>query len=220
MKASRWARRWGAFTLLAVACGGCGGNLTAGGFGEVEAYVQGDDVPAPAAPGEAHQDMPAALAQATDTPSSLAEATIVEGTVTVRLRLEVMDDRRTWTEITDGATTLTVPLVGGGPGTLLATRPLPPGRYVRSRVTFELVEADVVRGLVVDGVDLRGRVHVEFAAAAGREIQDALFVELAEGGTAGIVVALNSQLWLRLVNALLRRVPDAAFRQAVRVRIL
>jgi hypothetical protein len=33
------------------------------------------------------------------------------------------------------------------------------------------------------------------------------------------VVALNSQLWLRLVNANLRRVPQNFFQQAVRIRV-
>ncbi len=240
-------RTWrGAALLFLAGLGGagCGGNLTAGGFSEVEAYVAGDDAPAaegaatsasrsvagplhqPLAPSPATEGAGAGASGAvppgaTAAPSHpLPAATTIEGTVTVTLRLEVMDDRRVWTEITRGPTTVTVPLVGQGPGALLAAANLPPGRYVRSRITFEEVEADVVRGLQVDGLDLRGRVRVEFEAAAGRMIQEALFLDLRDGDRAQLAVALNSQLWLRLVNAVLRRVPEAGFRQAVRVRVL
>jgi hypothetical protein len=221
---------------LAMAAAGCGGNLTAGGFSEVEVYVAGDDTSDPAATPPAtstaagpqgpfiergptvHATAPYdALPDAT---SLLANATVIEGTVSATLRVEVMNDRREWTEVTDGPATLTVPLVGNGPGTLLASRGLPPGRYVRSRITFQEVEAEVLRGLVVDALDLRGRVHVELDAASGLVVEDWLFLELRDGDSGRMVVALNSQLWLRLVNAVLRRVSATGFRQAVRVRVL
>lgn len=230
--------------VLALAGAGCGGNLTAGGFSEVEVYVAGDDTPegtATTARGTMSGGAPTGSTSAgglaigdavryavpttphpaaPDAASLLANATVIEGTVTATLRVEVMNDRREWTEVTDGPATLTVPLVGSGPGSLLASRTLPPGRYVRSRITFQEVEADVVRGLVVDGLDLRGRVQVELAAASGLVVEEGLFLELREGDSGRIVVALNSQLWLRLVNAVLRRVSATGFRQAVRVRVL
>lgn len=235
--------------LVALAGAGCGGNLTAGGFSEVEVYVAGDDTPegAVATAGGTtsggttaggatagsttagglvigapvrHAGPTTPSPAAPDAASLLASATVIEGTVTATLRVEVMNDRREWTEVTAGPTTLTVPLVGNGPGSLLATRTLPPGRYVRSRITFQEVEADVVRGLLVDGLDLRGRVQVELAAASGLVVEEGLFLDLREGEAGRIVVALNSQLWLRLVNAVLRRVSATGFRQAVRVRVL
>lgn len=200
--------------VLVLLSAACGGNLTSGGMSGVEVYVAGDDPRAEPAPTRAPEPLPPGLA-ALNSPSPSA----VEGTVTVTLQVELMGDDRRWVEVTEGPQTITVALSGRGQS-LLASRPVSAGRYIRARTTFRRVEAEVTRGLIVDGLDLRGTIPVDLRGVDGLVVEEPLFVEVREGEAGRLVVALNSQLWIRLVNALARRVDPANFRQAVRVWVL
>lgn len=207
--------------LLALATGAasCGGNLTSGGLSDVQVFVAGND----SAEGGATASPPvAAVLPGTVVPAAAApglqvgSGTIL-GTVTVVLQVELLGPDRQWVQITDGPQAVTVGLSGTN-RSLVAARPLGAGRYVRARTTFLRVEAEVEQGLVVDGEEVTGPIPVELPLA-GLRVEEGLFLELEEGDPGRLVVALNSQLWLRLVNANLRRVPQNIFQQAVRIRV-
>jgi hypothetical protein len=195
---------------LLIWVGGCGGNLTSGGLSDVEVFVSGNDPEASSAPGRLPLPAVGMVAQQAGPP-------VISGTVTATLRVEMLRGDRQWVEVTDGPQTVTVGLSGAGPS-LLAARPLEAGRYIGVRTTFLRVEANVEGGLVVDGASVTGPIPVELPAA-GLRVEEGLFLELEERDPARLMVALNSQLWLRLVITPIRRVPQTVFRQAVRVRV-
>lgn len=212
-----------ALVLLAGAGAACGGNLTSGGLSDVQVFVAGNDTEARAGMAAISTASPVATSSAGNLHASpgipglqVAPGTIL-GTVTVVLQVELMGSDRRWVQITDGPQAVTVGLDAPN-GSLLAARPLDAGRYIRARTTFLRVEADVEGGLVVGGEEVTGAIPVELPLA-GLRVEDGLFLELEEGNPGRLVVALNSQLWLRLVNANLRRVPQTIFQQAVRVRV-
>jgi len=196
---------------LLLGLGGCGGNLTSGGLSDVEVFVSGNDPDAASAmPG----GMPAAEAGVV---ALQPGPPLILGTVTATLRVELLRSDGQWVEVTNGPQTVTVGLAGTG-RSLVAARPLAAGRYIGARTTFLRVEANVEGGLVVDGEGITGTIPVELPAA-GLPVEEGLFLALKEGDPARLMVALNSQLWLRLVITPLRRVPERVFRQAVRVRV-
>jgi hypothetical protein len=212
----------GLLAVLAMAPVACGGNLTSGGLSDVEVFVAGND------PGESGRTTATAAAplvlplqgpapvEARAPGLQVAPGTIL-GTVTVVLQVELMGSDRRWVQITDGPQAVTVGLTGTN-RSLLAARPLGAGRYIRARTTFLRVEAEVEQGLVVEGEEVTGTIPVELPLA-GLRVEEGLFLELEEGDPGRLVVALNAQLWLRLVNANLRRVPQNFFQQAVRIRV-
>jgi len=212
-------------SILLITAGGCGGNLTSGGLAEVEVFVAGDDVPdgAQGAPaGAAHPDPPTmwaaadavAVSQDFSTPNSR-----VQGTVTAGLQLFLLGPNREWVEVTDGPQEITVDLRSSGENRL-ARRSVSAGRYIRVRTVLRRVEAQVLGGLVIDGLPFLGPVRVELGSGEGLILEEPTFLELREGEEERLVVALNSQLWLRLVARSLGegRVQGQALRQAVRVR--
>lgn len=218
----RFVMSIGLLAVLAGATASCGGNLTSGGLSDVEVFVAGNDpgesgaaTTAAAAPIFLSAGAPA-LAEAPAPGLQVAPGTIL-GTVTVVLQVELMGSDRRWVQITDGPQAVTVGLTGTN-RSLLAARPLGAGRYIRARTTFLRVEAEVEQGLVVEGEEVTGTIPVELPLA-GLRVEEGLFLELEEGDPGRLVVALNSQLWLRLVNANLRRVPQSIFQQAVRIRV-
>jgi len=195
---------------LLVWLGGCGGNLTSGGLSEVEVFVSGNDPEASLAPARVPPAEVGLVALQPGPPP-------IVGTVTATLRVELLRNDRQWVEITDGPQTVTAGLSGTA-RSLLAARPLEAGRYIGVRTTFLRVEANVEGGLVVDGANVIGTIPVELPSA-GLPVEEGLFLALDEGDPGRLMVALNSQLWLRLVITPIRRVPQSIFRQAVRVRV-
>lgn len=220
---SRSATAWGILAVLTGVVASCGGNLTSGGLSDVQVFVAGNDAEARAAAAPATAEgpvsgvPPAGGAVGARVPGLQVAPGTILGTVTVVLQVELMGADRRWVQITDGPQAVTVGL-DTADGSLLVARALDAGRYIRARTTFLRVEADVREGLVVEGEEVTGAIPVELPLA-GLRVEDGLFLELEEGNPGRLVVALNSQLWLRLVNANLRRVPQSIFQQAVRVRV-
>lgn len=201
--------------------GGCG-HLTAGGVVDVEAYLSDND---PEFPAQVTRDGPTAWEAC---PSHSWAGNVIQldshrpqriqGSLSVRVLLEVQDAEGTWFRLTEEPQEITVSLEGTSQPEIGRTV-LSDGRYTAVRAAFGRVEADVTRGLDVDGSPIIGRVPVQIPGGGRLLVVHSMDRTLRDGDRLEILVALNAQAWLRAANAQLRSVPEAPFRNAVRIRV-
>jgi hypothetical protein len=198
--------RRGAALLGLLALTSCG-NLTSGGVTEVELY------------GVADEPEPTGAAAAAWGPAAQpSQVTRIEGTLTMRVRTFLQSTGGDWVELTDGPTEVTLDL-DGSDETRLARRPVSAGRYRRVRSVFGRIEAEVVRGLIVDGEPVVGRVQVQLGQDGFLTTEEALDLEAPDGGQVSLLLDLNAQLWLRVVDRVQRRVAMRDFQDVVRTRV-
>lgn len=183
--------------------GGCG-DLTSGGFGELEVEMAADSVSS----GGASSSLSA---------SSYASS-IIEGSLTAQVRVFVRRGIRDWEEVTAGPETVVLTLGEAGTG-LVARDEFPAGRYDRVLIVFRRVEVEIVRGLVVDGDTIRGRIAVELEA--DRQIAIARLIDLVVRNDERTVLLLEMRAsrWLLRVDGLRRVVEAADFRELFRIRV-
>lgn len=220
VRGGRWAL--GVAAVLSVLfAGGCG-DLTSGGFGEVEVEVSADStVAADMAGSEAAAlqpsvaGTPAAAGSRIAAPAQLGP---IVGRLTVRVRVLVRHGPASWLEVTDGFQEIELTLTGGG-STVVARRSLPAGRYDRVMLVFGGVVAEVVRGLVVDGDTIRGTIPVELGTDRRLALVRDVGFDVVEGTTSGLVVEMRASRWLRRVNRILRRVAASDFGELLRIRV-
>jgi hypothetical protein len=204
--------------LVASACG----NLTSGGFGDLEVLVATDSVPSLRAEQATQSVVPVPLRQA-------RTQSQIEGTLTMRIqvfaflapstlgRFVLRGDAAAgeWIEVTDGVREIVLSLSETGAG-ILARKELPAGTYTAVRTVFLHVEAQVEGGLVVDGVPIRGPVRVDLGGDRRLVVETPIELNIADGGEARINVNLHTQRWIRLLNAQ-RQVRSQDFAGEVRI---
>lgn len=192
---------------LALALTGCG-NVTSGGVGEVEVVLAPDEL------GDVTTSITSALS-----PSILqAPGDSIEGTLTVQVRSFARRSGGDFEELTDGPQRITVSLFETDP-VQIARRSLSAGRYEAVRTFFSQIEVDVTRGLVIDGVSIEGTVTVDLDSIGTLSVVDFSEFEVYEDASTVIALEMQTRLWLRLVNAVARRVDVTDFRRIFRVRI-
>lgn len=207
-----------ALVLLAGACG----NLTSGGFGEVEVVLTSqalDEVENTVA----HALGPAFASDAGGahpvTPNLLSPAPPgLEGTLVVRLRSFALNGAGERVELTDGLQEVTLSLRDPAP-VELARRDLPDGEYRGIRTVLERIEAQVVRGLDVGGSPVTGTIVVEMGPSGALEILTEAPFRVRSGEGTQVALEMRSEVWLRLADAARRRVPGDVFREIFRVRV-
>ena len=192
--------------LLAWSMGACG-DLTSGGFGDLEVIVATDSVPtALAAPPVALSQLPTRVG---------SEQQMVDGTLT--LRIQVFAVARTGAvEVTNGVQELVMPLSASAPF-LLVRKELPAGSYASIRTVFLSVVAQVEGGLIIDGVPIRGPVTVDLGSDARIVVDTPIDLRIEDGFASRIKVDLHTTRWIRLLNAQ-RRVRPEDFQREVTVR--
>jgi hypothetical protein len=203
------ACRDAALAAVMAALGGACGNLTSGGFGDLEVLVATDSVPAATllAP-------PAALSMV---PSRVgSQQQMVDGTLTLGVQVFVLTGSGRTVEVTNGVQELVMPLSGSAPF-VLARRELASGAYAAIRTVFVSVVAQVEGGLVVDGVPIRGPVTVDLGSDGRIVVDTPLDLRIEEDLETRIKVDLHTTRWIRLLNNQ-RRVQSQDFQREVRVR--
>jgi hypothetical protein len=204
-----WTMKVAAGLALVIGVGACG-NLTSGGVGELEVFAVADDPP---------EEGAAAASTSTSAPAppGSSNAMIIEGTITFEVGIRVLSDDGDWVDLTDGFAERTLRLEGTDEAKL-ATGGVPAGRYRRARMPFRRIEANVLRGLNVDGEVVVGMVPVNILPGAAITVERALDLEVRDGETEAILMDLNVQLWLRRFDRMRRHVRESDFSDAVRMR--
>ena len=195
--------------FVAAALAGACGNLTSGGFGDLEVVVATDSVPTTTL-----QAPPASLMSLV--PQRSGAQQLVEGTLTMRIQVFAVARSGSMIEVTNGVQELMMPLATSAPF-LLVRKELPEGSYTSIRTVFLSVVAQVEGGLVVDGVPIRGPVTVELGPGGRILVETPLDLTITEGSLARIKVDLHTTRWLRLLNQQ-RRVQPEDFQREVQVR--
>ncbi|HEX7240173.1 MAG TPA: hypothetical protein VF263_07905 [Longimicrobiaceae bacterium] len=175
--------------LLALLAVGCRGEVVAGEQKEVQTVVVGDG---PQGGG----------------------AALVEGSVRVEGTASLVAENGREIELDPGSRMVRVRLDGSERASVSRTR-VPALRYVRARLTFDRVTADVTGGLVVNGQPVRGTVTV---ALPGRGLVVERDVAMPDPDRVGetLVVELAASTWLAAAAG--GEVPASVFAAAVRVR--
>jgi hypothetical protein len=204
--------------LVTSACG----NLTSGGFGDLEVLVATDSVPILRTEQGTQSVVPGPERQA-------SYQSQLEGTLTMRIqvfaflapsameRLVLAGDaaRGEWIEVTSGVREIVLPLSDAASG-ILTRKELPAGRYTAVRTIFLHVEALVEGGLVVDGVPIRGPVRVDLGGDRRIVVEAPIELDIVNRAEARISVNLHTNRWIRLLNAQ-RQVQSQDFAGQVRV---
>jgi hypothetical protein len=201
---------WAAALLL----GGCG-NLTSGGFGDLEVLVASDSVAAaePSPSASTLQLLTADVPGAGRQPANGGEP--LDGTLTLRVQVFALARADAAIEVTDGIQEVVMPLSGGSP-VVLARKSLPAGPYAVIRTVFLHVEAVVEGGLVVDGVAIRGPVQVDLGQGSRLVVDTPIALTIDESVPARIGVNLHTARWIRLLTQD-RRVRAEDFQGEVRI---
>lgn len=206
----RWAH--GAVTLACLlVTGGCG-NVTSGGFGDVEVVLSSDEV-------EGLQEVATGmLLSEVGLPSTISHGSNIQGTLTVRVRSFARRGLGDFIELTDGVQEVTVSL--GDPEPVeIARRPMPAGSYDAIRTFFGRIEANVTGGLVIDGELITGTVRVDLGEDGALSVVTLTGFEVWEDAPTVVAIEMQSHVWLRLVDAVLQRVDVDDFRESFRVRV-
>lgn len=188
--------------LLVLLAAGCGREVVVGGQKEVETVVVGDGQPQGG--GAAHA------------PGGRFawSAALVEGTVRVEGRAELVAEDGRVVQLDPGPRTVRLRLDGSERVSVSRTR-VPEKRYVRARLFFTRVTADVTGGLLVGGLPVRGTVSVAIPAGGLVVERDVAMTDPARVRET-LVVDLASSTWLAAsVGGV---VPASVFAAAVRVR--
>lgn len=218
-----------AAVLFLALVGGCG-NLTSGGFGEVEVVLIPDAVEGLAeaarmalSTGPQAVFPMAATGPVSDVPAAsegpaATEGEAIEGILTVWVRSFVRRGDQDWEELTDGFQQLTLSLQDPEPAEV-ARRSLPEGSYEAVRTVFTRVHAQVIRGLDVNGEPVTGLIRVDLGPEGTLTVVDPVSIEVREREVVRLALEMQSRVWLRLVDAVQRRVAGDEFRQVFRVRV-
>lgn len=193
-----------ALSMTALGCG----NVTSGGLGEVEVVLAPDELETL---GANVQSLLASTVEA-------APGDSIRGSLTVRVRSFARRPGGTFEELTDGPQDVTVSLVAPEP-VEIARRQLSAGRYDGVRTFFSRIEVDVTDGLVVDGVPVQGTVTVDLGTGGALTVLDETVFEVDDGAPTVIALEMQTRVWLRLVDAVARRVDVTDFRRIFRIRL-
>jgi hypothetical protein len=193
-----------------TAAGGCG-NVTSGGFGDVQVLVSSDEVE------DVQEQAASAILTELGAPSTTSYEESIVGTLSLSLRSFARRGVGDFVELTDGVQEVTLPLDDPAP-VEVASRAMPAGRYDAVRTFFGHVEATIESGLVIDGQIIEGPVTVDLGEDGFSTVSYIGF-DVWEDAPTVIAIDMQSPVWLRLVDVVLRRVDLDDFRRIFRVRV-
>lgn len=202
---------WAVVLACLLFTGGCG-NVTSGGFGDVEVVLSSDEVE------ELQEAATGMLLAEVGLPSTTSHGSNIQGTLTVRVRSFARRGLADFVELTDGVQEVTVSLSDPAP-VEIARRSLPAGSYDAIRTFFGRIEATVTGGLIIDGEEVRGTVRVDLGTDGALSVVTVTGFEVWEDAPAVVAIEMQSRVWLRLVDAALGRVDPDDFRRIFRVRV-
>ncbi len=188
--------------MLAVALfGGCGGNVTSGGFGEVEVLLTSD----------AAEE----LAGAARVLAPTGHEPLV-GTLSVTVRSFVREGESRWIEVTSGPQEIVVPLEDPTP-VVVARATLPEGDYDAVRTLFGRIRVNVERGLVVNGEPIVGELRVE-VGSDGILVMEERGLRVERDTALPLLLEMRARRWLAFVDRERRVIEGPDFRREFRVR--
>jgi hypothetical protein len=204
-------------TVAAAILTGACGNLTSGGFGDLEVVVAVDSVAAlQQAPAPTFQMVSSSGVLEPGRQTSSSGMALLDGTLNMRVQVFALTGRDFPIEVTEGVQEVIMPLSGAVP-VVLARKSLPTGTYLAIRTVFLHVEAVVDGGLIVDGVPIRGPVRVDLGQGSRLIVDTPITLTIDEDVPARINVDLHTMRWIRLLNQD-RRVRAEDFQGQVTVR--
>jgi hypothetical protein len=190
---------------LVALLAGCG-NLTAGGFGEAEVTASGNAESEPAPTGPARAAMPHG---STVGPQPVGVAGALDGTLEVELTLFLDAADGSAVALHSGGAVLTELDLAGGTDRVALDR-VPVGAYGALRMVFTSVEADVLGGLLVDGLPFIGAVTVALPGGTLTVVRP-VAVEVREDERVTLLVDFDADAWLTEVDPLTRIVAGGVF---------
>lgn len=211
---SSHSRAAGEWTLvgLVVLMAGCG-NLTAGGFGEAEVTASGNaesETAAPTGPARA-----AIQDGSTGGPQPVGVAGALVGTLEVELTLFLDAADGSSVALTPGGAVLAELDLAGGEERVALER-VPAGAYTALRMVFTSVEADVVSGLLIDGLPFTGPVSVALPGGT-LAVERPVAVEVREDERVTLLVDFDADAWLTELDPFTRTVEGGVFAAEVDV---
>lgn len=200
-------RRGAAFLAAVLLFSGCGGNLTPGGFGEVEVSVSADAPDAMVLPAPALARSIVARDDDVEEP---------EGKLEIEFILSLIDDQGEVIPVDDKEIEVELDLAGFFEADAVRAV-MPARRYVGLRVDFTEIEVEVDRGVIIDGVPIQGRIEIELEDDEVVTVERPFDIILPEGGRIHVLLDLNTRTWLRAIDPDLRTVAERIFADAIRV---
>jgi hypothetical protein len=196
---------------------GCG-NLTAGGYEDVEVYASGDadEAPSPSPTASSTESDQGSVSRAPG--PYAAGAGLVEGTLEASIDLALLDEGGGAHTLNVGGPVLAQVDLQGLDVPLLVEASLPEGRYTAVRLRFTEVTADVEAGLLIGGVPYVGPVSVDIGLTPF-EVHAPVTFELEEGTEIELLLDLNSDEWLLTLNVVLQTVAAADFGASLAVTV-
>lgn len=196
-------------SLLASSILASCGDLTSGGFGEVEVLITADSV-------LVASGVAANLAAEAGLQLAAGEEERIMGTLTIRLQVDIRRGPDEWIELTDGVQEVTLAL-GSHEAVPLVRREVRPGRYAAARTRFRLVRAEIQSGLMIGGEPFVGSVMVPLPTEGGAFVLP-VELDVVEGQVRGLFLELRADRWLPRVDPLDRTVPRRDFEEELRTR--
>lgn len=196
---------------LALVAAGCGKELVAGGYRDVDAVATGDGTPQSSgrpSTGAVHAVVPLVWSR-----TALAAAQ-PQGTISFDARMSLVSQDGEVVPLTRTGTAAQVRIEGTDTA-LVATGRVQAVSYTRARVVFTRVTANVTGGLSVGGISLTGIVNV--GIAPGDSVVVEAPIAMAASGKQTLVVDLDASDWL--VASVGGVVPPSVFRSAVDLRV-
>lgn len=214
-KGARILARGVAWTLMGLLLLACAGNITAGGFGEVQVIVSGDA-----------DDEPASVAVSQDPRTGSMAASIAlyddddepEGKLEIEFLASLIRSDGEMIPVDDKEIEVEVDLAGFFEADAVRAT-LPAGRYVALQIEFTEIEVEVERGVIVDGVEITGPIEVELEDDESILVQRELDALLVDGGRLDILLDMNARTWLRAIDPDLRNVAQQVFAEAISVEV-
>lgn len=144
--------------------------------------------------------------------------TTAQGTVDFNARVYVQTQAGGWVELTSGAAQHAVVDASGQAGSVaFASSNVQAGAYTRVRVVFESVHANMSGSMQVSTGLLTGSVNVDTQGDGSVTVERQVSANVNAGGTAHLLIDLNSDVWLNQASASSHTVSEAAFAGAVQV---
>ena len=199
--------------LAGLAAAGCG-NLTPGGFGNIHVDVSGDaDEPAPASGASAASPSWSLL----EGPAATSHD-VPEGEVEVEFELFLVTEDGVVSQL--GGDDIRVRVdVQGRTDVDAVSELVPAATYTELRVVFTEIEAEIEKGLLIDGVPVLGLIRVDMDDLT-LEVTRPLDLVLEPDGVAELLVDLNASAWLSAVDPLTKLVDAAVFAALLEIVVL
>lgn len=192
---------------------GCG-NLTAGGLGQIGVTVSGDaQSPTPAMTVAGAATSVAAPSLTVETPWA-AEGDELEGQLEIEFLLFLVSADGSSFQLGEELEAR-VDLSGRSEADVVEES-VPAGRYDELEIVFTSIEAQVDKGLVIDGVEVTGPIRVDLEDLT-LSVPRLVDITVRDGSRVAVVIDLNSAAWLLGVDPVNGTVDESFFASLVDV---